>query len=163
MEKQLFQGEMVRLQADDVKTLAEAHARWATDSTYWRLMDTSVSYVHSPRTMQSWFDKLLENERTFLFSIYTLAENKLIGDISLDGVRWDQGDSYVGIAIGEQKNWGKGYGTDAMKITGLALANGLIAVSGFLFTQQSGFADISMGIGSVILGLGSVMSSNSST
>ena len=51
----------------------------------------------------------------------------------------------------------QGVSTDAMKITGLALANGLIAISGFLFTQQSGFADISMGIGSVILGLGSVM------
>ena len=62
-------------------------------------------------------------------------------------------------ATGNNENMirAQGVNTDAMKITGLALANGLIAISGFLFTQQSGFADISMGIGSVILGLGSVM------
>jgi putative ABC transport system permease protein len=50
-----------------------------------------------------------------------------------------------------------GVNTDRMKITGLALANGLTALSGFLITQVQGFADINMGIGIVILGLGSVM------
>lgn len=50
-----------------------------------------------------------------------------------------------------------GVNTDRMKITGIALANGLIALSGFLITQVQGFADINMGIGIVILGLGSVM------
>ncbi len=50
-----------------------------------------------------------------------------------------------------------GVNTDRMKITGLALANGLTALSGFLITQIQGYADINMGIGIVILGLGSVM------
>ncbi len=50
-----------------------------------------------------------------------------------------------------------GVNTDKMKITGLALANGLTAVSGYLIAQVQGFADIGMGIGIVILGLGSVM------
>lgn len=50
-----------------------------------------------------------------------------------------------------------GVNTDRMKIIGLALANGLTAISGFLIVQVQGFADINMGIGIVILGLGSVM------
>lgn len=50
-----------------------------------------------------------------------------------------------------------GVNTDRMKITGLALANALTALSGFLMTQFQGFADISMGIGIVITGLGSVI------
>ena len=50
-----------------------------------------------------------------------------------------------------------GVNTQRMKIIGLALANGLTALSGFLITQLQGFADIGMGIGIVILGLGSVM------
>jgi putative ABC transport system permease protein len=44
-----------------------------------------------------------------------------------------------------------------MKIIGLALANCLTATSGFLITQLQGFADINMGIGIVIVGLGSVI------
>jgi putative ABC transport system permease protein len=50
-----------------------------------------------------------------------------------------------------------GVNTDRMKITGLALANALTAVSGYLITQFQGFADINMGVGVVIIGLGSVI------
>jgi putative tryptophan/tyrosine transport system permease protein len=50
-----------------------------------------------------------------------------------------------------------GVNTDRMKIIGLALANALTALSGYLITQLQGFADISMGIGIVIIGLGSVI------
>jgi putative ABC transport system permease protein len=50
-----------------------------------------------------------------------------------------------------------GVNTDTMKITGLAIANALVAVSGYLITQFQGFVDINMGIGIVIVGLGSVI------
>ncbi len=50
-----------------------------------------------------------------------------------------------------------GVNTQRMKITGLAIANGLTAISGYLITQYQGFADINMGIGIVISGLGSVI------
>lgn len=50
-----------------------------------------------------------------------------------------------------------GVNTDRMKITGLAIANALTAVSGYLITQFQGFSDINMGIGIVIVGLGSVI------
>lgn len=44
-----------------------------------------------------------------------------------------------------------------MKILGLALSNSLVALSGSLIAQYQGFADINMGIGIVISGLGSVI------
>jgi putative ABC transport system permease protein len=50
-----------------------------------------------------------------------------------------------------------GVDTEKMKIIGLGLANGFTALSGFLITQIQGYADVNMGIGIVILGLGSVM------
>jgi putative ABC transport system permease protein len=50
-----------------------------------------------------------------------------------------------------------GVNTDRMKILGLALANALTALSGFLITQLQGYADINMGIGIVVIGLGSVI------
>lgn len=50
-----------------------------------------------------------------------------------------------------------GVNNDRMKITGLAMANALTALSGSLVAQYQGFADINMGIGIVITGLGSVL------
>lgn len=50
-----------------------------------------------------------------------------------------------------------GINTNRMKIIGLGIANALTALSGFLICQYQGFADINMGIGIVITGLGSVL------
>ena len=50
-----------------------------------------------------------------------------------------------------------GVSVDAMTIFGLAMSNGLIALSGALIAQYQGFADVQMGIGIVVLGLASVI------
>ncbi|MFC4779095.1 ABC transporter permease [Paenibacillus sp. GCM10023252] len=50
-----------------------------------------------------------------------------------------------------------GSNTDTTKILGIALSNGLVALSGSLVVQQSSFADMGMGIGMVVIGLASVI------
>jgi putative tryptophan/tyrosine transport system permease protein len=50
-----------------------------------------------------------------------------------------------------------GVSTDRMKILGLALSNGLVALCGALIAQYQGFADIGMGIGLILAGLASVI------
>ena len=50
-----------------------------------------------------------------------------------------------------------GVDTEAMTIAGLSLANGLVAFSGALVAQYQGFADVGMGIGTVVVGLASVI------
>ncbi len=51
----------------------------------------------------------------------------------------------------------QGINTDAMKIIGLALSNGLIAMSGALLAQYQSYADVSMGVGSIVIGLASII------
>lgn len=50
-----------------------------------------------------------------------------------------------------------GVDVDILLVLGLALSNGLIALSGSLLAQYSGFADVQMGIGMVVWGLASVI------
>ena len=50
-----------------------------------------------------------------------------------------------------------GINDNTMKIWGLAISNALTAFAGFLITQNQFYADINMGIGIVINGLGSVL------
>lgn len=57
----------------------------------------------------------------------------------------------------EQMATASGVNVERMKITGLAIANSLTAISGYLVVQYQGFADINMGIGIVISGLASVI------
>jgi putative tryptophan/tyrosine transport system permease protein len=50
-----------------------------------------------------------------------------------------------------------GINNSNIKIIGLAIANSLTALSGFLVAQYQSFSDINMGVGIVITGLGSVL------
>jgi len=50
-----------------------------------------------------------------------------------------------------------GVNVGRMKIFGVALANGMVALSGALVAQYQGFADIGMGVGTVVTGLAAVI------
>ena len=51
----------------------------------------------------------------------------------------------------------QGISTDRLTVLGLALSNGLVALAGALFVQTQGGADISMGIGTIVIGLAAVI------
>ncbi len=51
----------------------------------------------------------------------------------------------------------QGVNTKSMKVFGLALSNGLVALSGALVAQYSGFADVGMGVGTIVTGLAAVI------
>jgi putative ABC transport system permease protein len=50
-----------------------------------------------------------------------------------------------------------GVNPKTMKVLGLALSNGMVALSGALVAQYSGFADVGMGIGTIVTGLAAVI------
>ena len=51
----------------------------------------------------------------------------------------------------------QGVDTRRMKVMGLALANGLVGLAGALIAQYQGFADVGMGIGSLVAGIAAVI------
>jgi RimJ/RimL family protein N-acetyltransferase len=118
MKDDLFRGELVRLTAEDPQTIAEAFNRWQRQSEYWRLLASEPAYTHSVRATKAWIEKEVEQDPPSfsMFVIRTLEDDHLIGETGLDAVRNGHGDTFVGIGIGEREYWGKGYGTDAMRI-----------------------------------------------
>ncbi|ROT86403.1 ABC transporter permease [Bifidobacterium mongoliense] len=67
------------------------------------------------------------------------------------------GQAYI--ATGDNVAMARSLGirTDRMTIVGLVLSNGLIALSGALIAQNDGYADVSKGIGTIVIGLSSII------
>jgi RimJ/RimL family protein N-acetyltransferase len=116
MDAKLFHGSLVRLAPIDPQEFSKAASAWGRQSDYWRLMTSVPPELFSAKATQTWIEKNLENKTGYSFAIRTLADDRLIGSIELDGIQWVQGDTFVGISIGEKDCWGKGYGTDAMHV-----------------------------------------------
>ena len=69
----------------------------------------------------------------------------------------DLGTAMRATGDNDQMTRALGVNVDGMVIAGLALANGLVALSGALLAQYQGFADLQMGIGIIVWGLASVI------
>lgn len=67
------------------------------------------------------------------------------------------GQAYI--ATGDNRDMAKSFGinTNRMEVMGLVISNGLIALSGALVSQQDGYADVSKGIGVIVIGLASII------
>jgi RimJ/RimL family protein N-acetyltransferase len=118
MNNDLFQGELVRLAMDEPEVLAEAFARWERDSEYWRLLASDPSRPASVKATRDWLEKeLFKDPLEFrMFAIRRLEDERLIGEIGLEGDKLPHAEAFVGIGLGEREFWGKGYGSDAMRI-----------------------------------------------
>lgn len=118
MENDMLKGKLVRLVADEPAMLAEMFRRSGANSEYQRLCTTDYALLYSTKKWKEWLEKDAEKDPPpfNFFSIHTLADDRLIGGISLDGGAYPSGETSVGIGIGDAADWGKGYGSDAMNV-----------------------------------------------
>ena len=67
------------------------------------------------------------------------------------------GQAYI--ATGDNPDMARSFGihTGRMELMGLVLSNGVIALAGALIAQQEGYADVSRGIGVIVVGLASLI------
>ncbi len=118
MDKNLLQGTLVHLTVVEPQSLAEAISRWDRDSEFRRLLDSEPANQYSLKKLIEFCQKEQVDEPPsgYLFGICTLENDRLIGFTVLEGELFPHGEAFVGIGIGERELWGKGYGTDAMKV-----------------------------------------------
>jgi len=96
----------------------KAEIRWQRDSEYNRLSSMEPSTMFSEKSLKDWFEKKMDEElepNRYSFSVRTQDEDRFIGYFSL-WVELLQNEAWVEIGIGERDFWGRGYGTDMMKL-----------------------------------------------
>jgi len=118
MNTNLLTGALVRLSVDEPKDLAKSFFDSSRDSEFRRLLDTSPAGLYSLKQMEKWIEDEGNKDETqsFSFGIRILADDRLAGSIGLFVNDWSQREAFVGIGLGERPDWGKGYGSDAMRI-----------------------------------------------
>ena len=117
--EELFRGELVRLTFEEPEALAKAEVRWWRDSEFARLLDSEAIQLSSEKRIRDRYveyrvDKDFDPER-YPFSVRALEDDRLIGFFSI-WVDLIHSVAWVGIGIGERDLWGKGYGTDMMRL-----------------------------------------------
>jgi RimJ/RimL family protein N-acetyltransferase len=120
MNDALLQGALVRLAAHNPETDAETIAAWSRDSEFQHLLDSDAPRPWTARAVKADTNEALGEEKPreqlFPFVIRALADDQLLGFTDLKIDHWSQRNAWIGIGIGPRAFWGKGYGTDAMRV-----------------------------------------------
>jgi RimJ/RimL family protein N-acetyltransferase len=112
-----MEGKLVRLRAYEKSDL-DAVMKWVndgevTDMLGGEMLIYPVSSIAEERFIEA---NAIPSDKQKNFVIETLAERKYIGGISFNVIDWLNRSAAVGIVIGDKTLWGKGYGTDAMRV-----------------------------------------------
>lgn len=89
-----------------------------------------------------------------VLSIVVVLSCKIILDLFLT-----TGLGYTLKAVGDNPQMVKSLGIDidSIKILGLMLSNAMVSLSGSLLAQFQGFSDVNMGVGTLVLGIASII------
>lgn len=111
----MYTGELVRLREykrEDIKLAQD----YVNDPEVKRLLHPGIPYLYTFEDEQKWFDNLSATNDEYSFAIESLEDNKYIGGCGINKINWKNSVAEVGVFIGDKDKWGKGYGTDAMRI-----------------------------------------------
>ncbi|HEV2169455.1 MAG TPA: GNAT family protein [Candidatus Binatus sp.] len=112
-----MEGKLVRLRAYERSDL-DSIMKWINDEEVTDfLAGGMLTYPVSSITEEKFIEAAAHSSDTEKsFAIETLADRKYLGGVSFHAINWLNRSAGLGITIGDKSFWGKGYGTDAMRV-----------------------------------------------
>ena len=111
----LFTGRLVRLAAPTPDDHAD-FARWSEQDGYQRGFDNDPARPISAEAHAEWERPFLNAPNSYVFRLRTLEDDLLTGVGALGDVQWAHRTAMLGLAIGDPAYWGRGYGSDAIRL-----------------------------------------------
>ncbi len=120
--------------------------------------------VRTQITIMNWINDALDLSSRFPFSatsVSSLITGVLFAGVLIVLLYWffgtEMGSAIRATGDNSEMSLAQGINTDSMQIIALMLSNALVAMSGSLVMQQQRFGDVSMGIGTIVIGLASII------
>lgn len=77
-------------------------------------------YMPNSKTFEArWIESVheqMKNRKSFYFALERIEDDEFLGTLGVHDIDWLSKSARIGITIHSPENWGKGYGTEAMKI-----------------------------------------------
>jgi putative tryptophan/tyrosine transport system permease protein len=147
---------MTALYSVNLHVLGKSNVSLQSATTLSTYVDNLGSWLLGGRTSVHFFGwEVSASELSLLGSSFVLIV--LCGVALYAFFRTDLGTAMRATGDSPQMIRALGVNVGNMMVLGLAISNGLVALSGSLFAQYQGFADVQMGIGMVVLGLASII------
>ena len=97
------------------ENVTQSYLDWMRDEDIIQFMECREK-TYELEDFKDYAKRVAESHNDFLFGIYTSSDNVHIGNIKIGEINQLHKFGNLGLMIGEKKYWGKGYGTEAVKL-----------------------------------------------
>ena len=108
-------GEKVRL-VPPTPEMLETFCRWFSDTEVTRYLENIFSY--SLEAEKEWYAKISKSDNSVLWAVFATDgnEERLIGTTGIHDIHPINRSAMSGNLIGEKSEWGKGYGSEVVRL-----------------------------------------------
>jgi RimJ/RimL family protein N-acetyltransferase len=114
MGNELLTGEKVRL-AGITKDDLPLFTTWFSSLDLVHMVRDTAALPATLQDEEAWFERQRKRD-DYQFAIRTAADGTLIGSCGLMEIQWQARHALLGIAVGDPSYWGRGYGSDAVRV-----------------------------------------------
>lgn len=115
IKHRLFKGSRIRFTGKRPGD-AEIMVKWEEDDFYPRLVDTDFARPNSVQAMAEQDAEESQDLSHVSFRIRTIDEDRLIGFAAIFNIEWNNRCATIALGIGDEKDRGQGYGTEALRL-----------------------------------------------
>jgi len=118
MDTQLFQGKLIRLTAPDPERDPEIESQWTHNAAFMRAMFAEPMRPLSPNVIKKKYEEAEKEQRhpSIRFGVRACVDDRLIGFVRFLRIDWSIGGARLLLAIVDEKDRGKGRGTEALQL-----------------------------------------------
>jgi RimJ/RimL family protein N-acetyltransferase len=120
INKQLYQGQHVKLGPIDYEEDPAVESAWTHDSAYLHTLGTKIARPLSPSQVKKRYEAIEkevdESKNSFYFTIRDLQDDRLLGFIRLFWIEWTNATGGIQIAIGNPEERDQPYVCDALQL-----------------------------------------------
>ena len=97
------------------ESISERYIGWLNDPEVNRFLE--VRFVHQTyETVLAYVSSFYGDAEKYMWGVYPNNTDNLIGTATLSNIVRHHGSGIIGLMIGEKEYWGKGYGTEIIKL-----------------------------------------------
>lgn len=111
----MYEGKLVRLRAYTKEDIPQA-LKYLNSYEVTKNLSPGIPYPFTLEDEEKWYASNSALNDTYSFAIETLEDNLYLGGCGINQVDFKNSHVMIGIFIGDPAYWGKGYGTDALKL-----------------------------------------------
>jgi RimJ/RimL family protein N-acetyltransferase len=111
-----IEGNTIYLRAIEIHDGTERYLSWLNDEEVTRGL-ASGAYPSTLDDLKKYIQQITSSKNAVMFAICDKVNDVHIGNIKLDNFDWVNRTCELGLLLGDRTYWGKGIGTEVMRLT----------------------------------------------